>query len=71
MENSAHKFHELLVALEQLSEDQHGMLVGGLAVISGNALSELQEPVTNTGCTNNCNGGNCVQWCGGLPNGNC
>ena len=57
-------FSDMLKALEQLSEDQQGMLVGGFVSMSGNALSELQEPTTNSGCTNNCNGGNCVAWCG-------
>ena len=67
MENSTSKlsfFGNMLKELEEIAEDQQGMLVGGFVSMSGNALSELQDPMDNDKCTNNCNGGNCVKFCG-------
>jgi hypothetical protein len=58
------KMQELFSQLEQLTEDQHGLLVGGFALITGGMA--LEE-----GTTNNCNGGNCVAGCSVTNSGNC
>ena len=66
MKNSTSQFSsfsDMLKTLEQLSEDQQGMLVGGFVSMSGISLPELTEP-DNDKCTNNCNGGNCHSTCG-------
>ena len=69
MENSVKKFNDLVSALEQVSEDQHGMLVGGFAMIGGSSMETFLVSAVNVGkcgdTTNtNCAGGNCVSGCG-------
>lgn len=69
MENSVKKFNDLVSALEQISEDQHGMLIGGFAAIGGTSMDTYLSSTVNVGkcgdTTNtNCAGGNCVSGCG-------
>ena len=65
MENSVKKFNDLVNALEQISEDQHGMLIGGFAMIGGTSMDEFTKGF-NVSCDSNtnCAGGNCVSGCG-------
>ena len=66
MENSTSNFSffgSMLKELEEIAEDQQGMLVGGFVSMSGNTLSDIQEPDTNSSCTNNCKGANCYAHC--------
>lgn len=67
MKNSVKKFSELVNSLEQVSEDQHGMLIGGFAMVTGDAsLQSADGSGFNLGCStnSNCAGGNCVSGCG-------
>ncbi len=54
-----------LTKFEALSETTQGALVGGfstaMAVSPGGG--EIGETI-NDGCTNNCDGGNCIKGCG-------
>ncbi|MDN3548783.1 hypothetical protein [Mucilaginibacter aquaedulcis] len=54
---------------EVLTESADGKLVSGFSdAFFGDALMQLGGSGNNNnalGCTNNCNGGNCVSGCGG------
>lgn len=55
-----------LLKFEVLSESKTGNLVNGFsAAISVNETAATGGLMPNIGCTNNCNGGNCVAGCGG------
>ena len=55
-----------LLKFEVLSESKSGNLVNGFsAAIGMSDASAMGGMMPNLGCTNNCNGGNCVAGCGG------
>ena len=55
-----------LLKFEVLSESKSGNLVNGFsAAIGMSDASALGGMMPNLGCTNNCEGGNCVKGCGG------
>lgn len=67
MKNQVKKFDELVSSLEQVSEDQYGMLIGGFATVSSDSTELTGKGGTNIlSCDSNtnCSGGNCVAGCG-------
>jgi len=65
------KEKEYLKKFEVLSETKTGSLINGFSTaisLQGNALSVHGGRVpdsVNSGCSNNCQGGNCAAGCGG------
>ncbi|MEM9916714.1 MAG: hypothetical protein AAF990_01385 [Bacteroidota bacterium] len=52
----------ILSKLESVEENKMGQLQGGFASVH---RSLFHDDTSNDGCTNNCDGGNCVSGCGG------
>jgi hypothetical protein len=67
MEYTPNKFSQLVGDLEQISEDQHGMLVGGFASVGGESLAYQAAPNVICPQNTNCGDANCSSTCGKTP----